>query len=186
MRIISGSLKGQKLFTPENKLIRPTSDRAREMIFSTLNSILEDQDKSRMTVLDGFCGTGSLGIESFSRGFKSITFIDNSQDSIELVKKNCSKFKIQKECSFIIMDLNNSNTDFKKKFNFDIFFLDPPYKKKIIKNCLELLIKHRWVSKGSLGIIELAKDQSIGDLEGFELIKKKKIGISVFYFLKIP
>lgn len=186
MRIISGNFKGQKLFTPENKLIRPTSDRAREMIFSTLNSILKDQDKSKMTVLDGFCGTGSLGIESFSRGFKSITFIDNSQDSIELVKKNCAKLKIQKECDFIKMDLSNSSKDLKKNFNFDIFFLDPPYKKQIIKNCLELIIKHKWVSRGSLGIVELAKDQSVGDLEDFELIKKKKIGISVFYFLKIP
>ena len=72
MRIISGKYRGTKLFLPPDDLIRPTSDRAKEMIFSTLNSIIlkKKLNFDDMKVLDFFCGTGGLGIECISRGFK--------------------------------------------------------------------------------------------------------------------
>jgi 16S rRNA (guanine966-N2)-methyltransferase len=70
MRIISGRHRGTKLFLPPDDLIRPTSDRAKEMIFSTLNSILSKKKLKfdDMKVLDFFCGTGGLGILCISCG----------------------------------------------------------------------------------------------------------------------
>ena len=74
MRIISGKLKKSKIISPGKLKVRPTSYRAKEMIFSTLESILikENTSFSGSNVLDGFCGTGSLGIETISRGAKFI------------------------------------------------------------------------------------------------------------------
>ena len=74
MRIISGKHRGTNLFLPPDDLIRPTSDRAKEMIFSTLNSIILKKKLKfdDMKVLDFFCGAGGLGIECISRGFKKV------------------------------------------------------------------------------------------------------------------
>ena len=90
MRIISGKFKGKKLFSPNNNKIRPTSDRAKEMIFNTLNSYFLDKNInfSDLIVLDCFCGSGAIGLEFLSRGSKEVIFVDNSLESIELAKKN--------------------------------------------------------------------------------------------------
>ena len=100
MRIISGKYRGTKLFLPPDDLIRPTSDRAKEMIFSTLNSILSKKKLilDNMKVLDFFCGTGGLGIECISRGFKKVCFIDNSKIAIELTKKKFEPNQSSKIC----------------------------------------------------------------------------------------
>ena len=90
MRIISGKFKGKKLFSPNNNKIRPTTDRAKEMIFNTLNSYFLDKkiNFSDLIVLDCFCGSGAIGLEFLSRGSKEVIFVDNSLESIELAKKN--------------------------------------------------------------------------------------------------
>ena len=77
-------------------MIRPTSDRGKEVIFDTLSSILYKQDKEykEIDILDIFCGTGSLGIEAISRGGKNISFIDNSEKAINLTRMNCEKLNI--------------------------------------------------------------------------------------------
>ena len=97
MRIISGNLKGKKIFSPTNSFIRPTSDKAREMIFNILASIFEKDDVKfyDLKVLDCFCGTGALGIESISRGAKQANFIDNSEKSLKLTKKNIINLDIK-------------------------------------------------------------------------------------------
>ena len=89
MRIISGNFKSIKLFSPKNSYIRPTLDRAKEMIFSTLNSILtaRNLDFNNLIVLDCFCGTGALGFECLSRGSGKVFFVDKSPHAINLVKK---------------------------------------------------------------------------------------------------
>ena len=106
MRVISGQLKSQKLLKPKNSLIRPTSDRSKEMIFSTLISILRNENKKLegLDVLDGFCGTGSLGIEALSRGAKTSTFVDSSKKSIELARNNCKKLGLIQKSFFYNLD----------------------------------------------------------------------------------
>ena len=184
MRIISGQLKSQKLIQPKDSFIRPTSDRSKEMIFSTLNSILGHDYESLegMRVLDGFCGTGSLGIESLSRGAKSSTFVDNCKNSLDLTINNCKKLDLMKKSYFLGYDLTNN---IEENISFDLFFLDPPYKDNIINKSLKLLFKKQWIVNGSIGVIESRKDHEIEEFEFIKLIKRKKIGISSFSFIKI-
>ena len=183
MRIISGRHRGTKLLLPSDDLIRPTSDRAKEMIFSTLNSILSKKKLKfdNMKVLDFFCGTGGLGIECISRGFKKVCFIDNSKIAINLTKKNLELIKAQKFAEI-------HKLDFRKlkflSFKADIFFLDPPYNKFKVSEILESIRNARLIDDKSIGIIELPKSTPQNELVGLKIIKEKKVSDSLFLFIE--
>ena len=86
MRIITGKARGLKLVTPKNYLVRPTSDRVKEALFSIIQSRLPGA-----VVLDAFAGTGNLGLEAWSRGAASVVYFDKSRESLKLVKANVEK-----------------------------------------------------------------------------------------------
>ena len=184
MRVISGHLKGRKILSPEGYKIRPTSDRAKEMIFNTLNSIFLEKKKSfsDMNVLDLFCGSGALGIESISRGANSVTFVDESKEAITLVKTNCLILDIQKKTNFLRIDLKKLEPSNKY---FDLFFLDPPYKKKLITQSIELISEHNWIKKFSIGVIEVSRNNKLELPKSVKIIKIKKVGVSNFFFINI-
>tara|TARA_B100000963_G_scaffold298253_1_gene269949 strand:- start:479 stop:1036 length:558 start_codon:yes stop_codon:yes gene_type:complete len=183
MRIISGKHKGTKLLLPPDNLIRPTSDRAKEMIFSTLNSILSKKKLkfNNMKVLDFFCGTGGLGIECISRGFKKVCFIDNSKTAVNLTKKNLNLIRAQKFAEIY-------NLDFKKlkfmPFKADIFFLDPPYNKFKIPEILESIRNAELINNKSIGVIELPISIIENELTFLKIIKEKKVSNSLFLFVE--
>ena len=112
MRIIAGKHKGTLLqeFEITNKTdLRPTTDRSRESIFNILenSSILKEQGflLRGAVVLDGFCGTGSIGLEALSRGAKFVTFVDNNQSHIKIAKANAEKIHELENCEFIHGDV---------------------------------------------------------------------------------
>ena len=98
MRIITGRKRGLKLESPENTQIRPTLDRIKESIFNIIHPI-----KQNSIVIDLFTGTGNIGLEFISRGSEKVYFVDNSDYSIELTKKNIEKCKFEDE-SILIKD----------------------------------------------------------------------------------
>ena len=83
MRVITGSARGRKLKTPENYDIRPTTDNVKEALFNILQFDIEGR-----RVLDLFAGTGQLGIEALSRGAAEAVFVDESRESVRIVKEN--------------------------------------------------------------------------------------------------
>ena len=85
MRVVAGEAKGRKLQAPAGRDIRPTSDRVREAVFSSLESIGAVRDAA---VLDLFCGSGALGIEALSRGAASATFVDDDTEAVAAVRAN--------------------------------------------------------------------------------------------------
>tara|TARA_B100000927_G_C16192703_1_gene360141 strand:+ start:47 stop:604 length:558 start_codon:yes stop_codon:yes gene_type:complete len=183
MKIISGKLKGSKLITPSGSSIRPTSIRAKEMIFNTLNSLISKENKTYhdLSVIDLFCGTGALGIEALSRGAKKSIFIDKSLYALKLCKLNCKKFDLCMYTEIIEMDIVKDSI-LNNFFNADLFFCDPPYE----DFHTEVLIKKlgEFTTKGSIGVIELSKKSEIYNPKGFELITTKIVSNSKFYFLK--
>ena len=86
MRIISGKFKGHKLIIPKNFLIRPTTDRFKEALFSIINSEKYSSNIDGKYFLDLCSGSGGIGIEAFSRGAKKVYMIDKNQNSINLIK----------------------------------------------------------------------------------------------------
>jgi 16S rRNA (guanine(966)-N(2))-methyltransferase RsmD len=88
VRIVSGIARGRTLFTPppNERAIRPTSDKAREALFSILGRVVDGAK-----VLDLFAGTGALGLEAFSRGAASVVFVDVDRKARELIRRNISR-----------------------------------------------------------------------------------------------
>ena len=120
--------------------------------------------------------------EALSRGARSSTFVDNCNESLKLTMNNCKKLNLMKKSYFLNYDLTKK---IKENKSFGLFFLDPPYKDEIINKSLELLFKKKWIINDSIGIIESSKDQEIEKFEFINMIKKKKMGISSFSFIRV-
>jgi len=121
IKIISGKFKNRKLKYFNLPDIRPTQARVRKSIMDSLNDF-KDKD-----ILDLFSGVGTLGIESLSRGAKSVVFVDNNSKALSVLKKNIDLLNVN-DCSEIIKsDVLQYLKYIDKKF--DIIFADPPYGK---------------------------------------------------------
>ena len=129
MRVITGFARGKKLVTLDGNDIRPTTDRVKEGIFSSIQFDLEGA-----SVLDLFAGSGQLGIEALSRGADKAYFVDNSKKSLETVKKNLAITGLENKSKLF----NMNGHDFLKITDqkFDFIFLDPPYDMGILTEIL--------------------------------------------------
>ena len=114
MRIIAGTLKGRQLDAPTWTGLRPTSDRLRETLFNVLAPRI-----SGARVLDGYAGTGAVGIEALSRGAAEVVFVDRDVRARRLVAANLARLGIA-GCAIIRASFNGLGV-------FDIVLLDPPY-----------------------------------------------------------
>ena len=184
MKILAGIYKGRKLLSPREKKIRPTSEKTRGAIFDMLHAYFEKKKiiSNKFVVLDCFCGTGAFGIEAISRGSKRVIFSDICNYSIKLTRANLNFIGIDK-------DIKVLKIDYTKRFTFsseiDLFFMDPPYRKKMINSSLHNLLESNWLNKKCLGIIETnVSDIKFEDVR-VSVIKVKKIGKSYIYFIKI-
>ena len=186
MRIISGKFKGLKLYSPSNLEVRPTSDRLKESLFSILSTTKYDIDIINSNVIDICTGTGALGIEALSRGAKNIYFVDNEQNSLDIVRKNLSKIKFSNDEKANIKIIK---ADAKKPFKniniiFNIVLIDPPYNSNIFHSCLQNLREDNLIDLNSYIFLETSKKEVL-ELEGFEVLDIKLYGKSKLTILKL-
>ena len=186
MRIISGKFKGLKLYSPSNLEVRPTSDRLKESLFSILSTTKYDIDIINSNVIDICTGTGALGIEALSRGAKNIYFVDNEQNSLDIVRKNLSKIKFSNDEKANIKIIK---ADAKKPFKniniiFNIVLIDPPYNSNIFHSCLQNLKEENLIDFKSYIFLETSKKEVL-ELEGFEVLDIKLYGKSKLTILKL-
>ena len=183
MRITGGQAKSRVLASPKGLEIRPTTDQVREAIFNIIG-----QDLSGLRVLDLFAGTGSLGLESLSRGAMSALFIDSSQQAVNLIRKNLTICGYQDSAAVLRRDLRTGIPTSHPliKELFDLVFLDPPYRNKIISSLLEELSTKEVVSSGSLAVAESSKSEKPpASVEYFQMVDTRLFGttrISVYKY----
>jgi len=123
MRVIAGSLKGRRLKTPDWEGLRPTSDKLRETLFNILAAHVR-----RARVLDGYAGTGALGIEAMSRGAAEVSFVERDPRAQALIEENLTHCGLTNGCVIIRASLARAIDDFRRaKSSFDLILLDPPY-----------------------------------------------------------
>lgn len=149
MRIITGTAKGTKLFTLEGDATRPTSERAKEALFSVLQFDIEGR-----RVLDLFAGSGQLGLEALSRGAEFCTFVDSSADAIGIVRKNIEKTHFADKSKTHIADYRNYLRKSDGREGYDIIFLDPPYASVALTDALLRLYRTDLMRKGCLIVCE--------------------------------
>ncbi|MBN1830551.1 MAG: 16S rRNA (guanine(966)-N(2))-methyltransferase RsmD [Deltaproteobacteria bacterium] len=154
MRITGGEARGRILASLKGSKIRPTSDRVREAIFSLIG-----QDTAGLSVLDLFAGTGCLGIEAISRGAIEALFVDNSFQSIKLIKKNLHLCRYESVGSVLKRDLSQGFPGVSPliKEKFDLVFIDPPYKEKVIPQVLTDLSVRDTLSLSAIVVAESFK-----------------------------
>jgi 16S rRNA (guanine966-N2)-methyltransferase len=129
VRVIAGSARGRTLFSPAGSRIRPTADRVKEALFSSLGSRFGSF--KGLAVLDLFAGSGALGIEALSRGATSALFVDNHPDSLQLVRRNLELTGLAKSAEILRLDILKAVTVLETgSKRFDIVFADPPYAEK--------------------------------------------------------
>jgi 16S rRNA (guanine966-N2)-methyltransferase len=122
MRVIAGSLKGRRLKAPTWDGLRPTSDKLRETLFNILAPRV-----AGARVLDGFAGTGAVGIEALSRGAAEVTFVERDRRAQTLIAENLAHCGVENGCVIIRMDIARALDDLRGRPAFDIIVLDPPY-----------------------------------------------------------
>ncbi|MEG1863039.1 MAG: 16S rRNA (guanine(966)-N(2))-methyltransferase RsmD [Oscillospiraceae bacterium] len=130
MRVISGDARNTKLATLEGLETRPTIDRVKEGIFSSIHFLIPGA-----RVLDLFAGSGQMGIECLSRGAAFGVFVDQNKDATAMVAQNIKNCGLFEKCRVVTM----SAQDFLKstKEGFDIVFLDPPYNMGTLDEIIE-------------------------------------------------
>ncbi len=174
MRIISGKYRGRRLAEPKTMDIRPTTDRAKEGLFSTINFYIEGSD-----FLDLFTGAGGIAFEAASRSANRVVAVDNSKESMRVFKMNEDKMNTGIEfyntdvLNFLSRDTNT----------YDYIFLDPPYDldEAIVEDVLNKCVTK--LNEGGELILEFSSYSKL-DFTNLEVKKKKKYGKSTFFFLK--
>ena len=183
MRIISGVFKGKKIFEPKNTNTRPLKDLTKESIFNIIvhSNKLKINIKNSF-VLDLFSGVGSFGIECISRGAKHVTFFENYNGVLPILKKNLSSLKIDEKYQVIEQNILNG-INLKNSINaFDIIFLDPPYKEKNLKKILDNISSEKLMKDNGVIIIHRHKNEKDQLSKNLKIIEEKKYGISKIIF----
>jgi 16S rRNA (guanine966-N2)-methyltransferase len=123
MRVIAGSLKGRRLAAPAWDGLRPTSDKLRETLFNILAARI-----AGARVLDGYAGTGAVGIEALSRGAARVTFVEHDRRAQALIAANLAHCGVTEGYAIIRASATRALDDLSANgAAFELVLLDPPY-----------------------------------------------------------
>jgi 16S rRNA (guanine966-N2)-methyltransferase len=172
IRIISGIYKGRRLKLVPSPTVRPMQDKVKGALFSIVADRLEGS-----ICLDGFAGTGSVGLEALSRGAERCVFVDEFYPSVKVIRQNVAKCGAEEKAVVLHREFNRAVIDLAKKgVRFDIVFLDPPYrlleernplrvirKRGILKPGGLIVLRHYFKIKPKLGDFKLERKVALGD-----------------------
>jgi 16S rRNA (guanine966-N2)-methyltransferase len=177
MRITGGIYKNRKLTVPSGNAVRPTSDRMRQSLFNMIHHAkwANNFDIENANVLDLFCGSGALGLEALSNGAKHTVFVDTDIISVrhntefldntefQIVKQNAAKFIAHKS-------------------QFDLVFMDPPYRKGLIEPTLQNLMHQSCLNDRAIIVIECEKELSLDT--GLDVLDTRAQGQSTLHIVR--
>ncbi|MCQ2455459.1 MAG: 16S rRNA (guanine(966)-N(2))-methyltransferase RsmD [Clostridia bacterium] len=169
MRVITGSARGRRLQTvPGNDIVRPTSEKVKEAVFSSIQFDIEGR-----RILDLFAGSGQMGIEALSRGALNAHFVDNSDVSLSVVKQNLKGTPFEDDAIIVKSDYKSFLA--KTKETFDIAFLDPPYGRGILEDALNLTSEK--MSDFGIIVCEHPREETLPAVSGkFSVQREYKFG----------
>jgi 16S rRNA (guanine966-N2)-methyltransferase len=182
MRIIAGLAKGMPLAAPRTG-VRPTADRIREAVFSSLGARAVGA-----RVLDLFAGTGALGLEAASRGAVSVLFVENARSAIECLERNLATFRRNREvaCEFSVAraaveaQLRKLET---MNETFSLIFADPPYGQEAQELLRDEVLPQLLADDGLL-VLESAKRDALAVTAPWESVREAIYGDTRVDFLR--
>ena len=169
IRIIGGRNKSYRIVFNSTPALRPTTDRAKETLFSWLQFEIENK-----SCLDLFAGTGGLGLEALSRGAKHVTFVEREKNLYKNILKNINHLgyqdKIQAVCSDYIKWIKAN------KRKFDYIFLDPPFDQIEYKGLLRTIYQSNALKGDGKIFLESSKHTDLKLNNDQNILKDKIIG----------
>ena len=170
MRVIAGDLKGQRLVAPRGWKVRPTSDRVREAIFSTLGERIEGA-----AVLDLYCGTGALAIEALSRGAARAVLVDRD---VRPAVGNVERLGLGERTQLVRADVERWLADRSgggAGTRFDLVFVDAPY--KLADRVSQSINSHlpRLLGAGGRAIVESGARSPLR-IDSLECLRQRRYG----------
>lgn len=182
MRIIAGSARGQPLATPRGDATRPTSDRVREAIFSSLGDRVREA-----TVLDLFAGSGALGLEAASRGARSVTFVEQARPALQVIGRNVEQVRRHPEFAGALMvcrgdvfrELGRLATAGEL---FNLVLADPPYG-EIAQRLLDDPNLATVLANGGVLVLESAKRDRVTPAACWRVTREAVYGDTAVQFL---
>ncbi len=176
MNITGGKYNSRKIKTAEYENIKPTLSKTRQGIFNTLSAMINFDDK---LFIDMFSGSGIMGLEALSRGFRVISFEKDKKTALSI--KECYKsLKLLPELYFGDALKNILKINIKA----DVIFIDPPYESDLYEKSLKIIKENNILNKEGIIILEHPIDKDI-DIRGFEIIKIKTYGDKQITYLKL-
>lgn len=179
MRVIAGKYRGKKLKEFSLSTTKPTLDRVKESLFSSIQF-----DLIGANVLDLFAGTGALGIESLSRGASSVDFVDTNPDAIKIIKQNLQGIDGQ---------YSVTKSDYKSYLNqallsgkkYDIILLDPPFDTNFGLEAIDFIINNSILSDNGIIMYEKLYTTPFDiNYDGYNFVQKKYGTVGVVKIVK--
>lgn len=177
MRVISGRLKSRIIKVPNSDLIRPTTDKTRETIFNYLTNFINFDGAK---VCDIYAGSGSLGIEAYSRGAQEIHFVEkdfkiqkNLMNNLEILNlTKCTKIYKMTALKFSLIEEHD---------NYNIIFADPPFFKNDIYEVIQNLLLNKFLTKEGFIILERSVQTEEEDIINLKTNPIRRLGDSLIY-----
>jgi 16S rRNA (guanine(966)-N(2))-methyltransferase RsmD len=172
LRVISGKLKGKRLFAIKGRNLRPTADRVREAIFDILQGSIDG-----IRVLDLFAGTGAMGIEALSRGSISAVFVESSRESLNALQRNLAECRLQEDSEVLPLEAEEGIRLLSRRGEeFGLVFLDPPYGRGLVPTTLQALSKSLILSPEALLVAEHSPEETADEIPLLERVDHRKYG----------
>jgi 16S rRNA (guanine966-N2)-methyltransferase len=177
-RIIAGAYGGRRIQTPKGDGTRPTSDRVREALFSSLESELGGFDGLR--VLDLFAGSGALGLEALSRGAEHAVFVEAATAAAAVVKRNLADLGAHGSVARVKAERWVEDGD---RDTFDLVFVDPPYAVTTpVVSGLVAAVKQSFAAPDALFVVERSTRDPFTWPDEVEALRSKKYGETTLWF----
>jgi len=178
LRIVAGEFKGRQLKAPTWEGLRPTSDRLRETLFNVLGASVRGA-----RVLDGYAGTGAIGIEALSRGAAHVTFVERDPRAVRLIEETLARVVSGTPAAgerYAIIRAGFADAARRTSGGFEIVVLDPPYSEEAVKDALDAAA--RITGPATRLVIEHAKRYSPPEHAGLRLLRTIVSGDSALSF----
>jgi 16S rRNA (guanine966-N2)-methyltransferase len=154
LRIIAGAWRGRPLLAPQGRDTRPTSDRAREGLFSMLASRIGSFEG--LEVADLFAGTGALGLEALSRGAAHCTFVERDPAALKVLRRNIDAFGASERTE---VRAQAAEQAVRPRMPCDLAFMDPPYRSGLAQQALDRVTSPGWLAHGAWVSVEVSGEE---------------------------
>jgi 16S rRNA (guanine966-N2)-methyltransferase len=180
MRIISGEFKGRTIKFPKSKLVRPTTDKNKEAIFNILNNLISFDG---IKACDIYAGSGSLGLETLSRGAREIHFIEKSFQVQKMLTENIASLNSTEYCRVFNMSALKFSS-LSEHDIYDLIILDPPFFNYDVHQVVNNLKQNNFLNESGIMLVERSIQTKENDVKNFEFEPIKRLGDSLIYIFE--